>query len=198
MTARAAPTCTRSILAARPAQVAAGRAVGSQFDALKAGRMVAPWLSYASCRREAGDAAGFSAHLRRRVTCDRCGVVLVCSLAELREHQARCTGPTPAGKSDGEPADAGSSRTEMAATAAPSPSAPVGKVAAAAEEAAQAEADGAARSSVLGKRAPWECEACGKVYLFTRPDILRHLAAHRQAAGAAPPADADCEPPPVQ
>ena len=187
MTARAAPTCTRSILAVRPAQVAAGRAVGSQFDALKAGRMVAPWLVYASCRREAGDAAGFSAHLRRRVTCDRCGVALVCSLAELREHQARCTGPTPAGKFDGEPADAGSSRTEMVATDAPSPSTAVGKVAAAEEVAAQAEADGAARSSsVLGKRAPWECEACGKVYLFTRPDILRHLAAHR-ATAAAPP-----------
>ena len=39
----------------------------------------------------------------------------------------------------------------------------------------------AATASALGKRTQYECDVCGKSFLFTQLDVMRHQAAHRAA-----------------
>tara|TARA_B100000780_G_scaffold242006_1_gene184644 strand:+ start:126 stop:269 length:144 start_codon:yes stop_codon:yes gene_type:complete len=38
-----------------------------------------------------------------------------------------------------------------------------------------------AATSALGKRTAYECGECGKSFLFTQLDVLRHQAKHRAA-----------------
>mmetsp|Transcript_10618 Transcript_10618/g.22563 ORF Transcript_10618/g.22563 Transcript_10618/m.22563 type:complete len:132 (+) Transcript_10618:393-788(+) len=126
--------------------------------------------------------------MRRHTKCHRCGVHLICSLPELRAHQqsAECVSAPPA--CEQEACDAGDG-----VASADAPGALVASDALAVREAENAErrsgcdlADApqpqecqeTPPSRALGKRSAYECETCGKVYLFTSTDILRHERGH--------------------
>jgi hypothetical protein len=185
------------------AAIREGRGVDQRFDALKGGApLAAEWLHWASVRapQQGSDGThgggGDSAHMRRHHRCAACGASLIVSADELRRHaQSEECRRAAAGhlgylESAAQSGTAARPRTEERAEEAPPPRGQPGQEppAAAADDSSlepnppvPAPAEAPASTSALGKRTAYDCATCGKCFLFTQLDVMRHQATHRAA-----------------
>ena len=148
---------------------------------------------------------GDSAHMRRHHRCAACGASLIVSADELRRHaQSEECRRAAAGylgqlESAAQSGTAARLRTEERAEeeAQPGGSSPRGPPpppprgqpgqeppAAAADDSSleptpPVPAPAEAPTSALGKRTAYDCATCGKCFLFTQLDVMRHQAKHR-------------------
>eukprot|EP00741_Cyanophora_paradoxa_P019237 tig00000215_g18573.t1 len=173
----------------------AGVEGAAQLEDMKRGWKAAEWLRWGSLldSKEAKALAGISAHLRKHWECPVCRQRLIVNLNELKEHRAQCkpagaAGPAGAGRA----AKGGGSAVVDAARAmrgegpagAPPPKRP--KKTKDGEEGGDQEGAGEpAASGEPANRRRWECETCGRAFVFTPLESLRH---QRSCPGPAGPA----------
>ena len=184
-----------------------GRGVDHRFDALKGGApLAAEWLHWASVHAPQqgrdgthSSSGGDSAHMRRHHRCAACGASLIVTADELRRHaQSEECRRAAAGYLDHldtaarpDPDGVAEERPGASSPRGLPPSPPRGQPG---QEPPAAAADNsslkptpsvstvsapAEAPSALGKRTAYECASCGKSFLFTQLDVLRHQAKHR-------------------
>lgn len=122
--------------------------VDARFEEKKGGVRLNSWLRYGSLQAERPETEGVSSHMKKHWDCAQCGEHFVFSAPEIDEHKRVCSGRTLQEISKEEIQETPVQTTSTT----PLPAAV--------------------------SRASYECTQCGKTFLFTPPEILRHKRSH--------------------